>query len=645
MESMSPVQYDRLMALQRQRAARLIQRRWKEYTLSAQYPRSMSVHHIHAWDTDDGTADFDDNALYNSMDCTPSLPSKAIDPVVFLSKKQAIHQRVQDAVRTFSAKHPWKIPIQGDTKTASDTARRATYEKLQRETANWASRLQEHCTALRQPKLATDASVAAALARCEVRLQKLLAPSQLPSISNSGEDGGGTMPFLPKDRPRRDAAVAAHKAVVHSIEEASKASYYMPVGGRMHDMRQIRPPPPWEIQGHDKIWTWPHSFRVTVNTVDDEAPIKGDDSDNPIDQFLTRSAASRATEDPLHQGKRNSRDMQIEMDHLWLHYAEATSLPPSAMLANVTSVMTTHPSLLACQRASGKTGGQDDVFGLSFDAIVRSKTKHLVADITNQITFNTQLRLVEDHTKNAVAKARTPMATKEDDDMELIGGVDYGRLRRHHMATRIQRRVRGNKGRAEAQEIRAKYFVQVKGRAVRKGLCEECGDVRAVLQCDECQETSHFCPQCWVQVHSTRRRKTHVPKPMAIESTAPKPSTRCVQEPVGPVAIARQTAAPSRHVQPNPEIEDILSAALALPGTQEPLNMQPNSVQPLISDATVPSQSRQRMGAQVTPFELQPEGTRSTSRHPSTVVVAADVMLLDLVHQAANEAAPPVDDS
>ncbi|RHY27693.1 hypothetical protein DYB32_006603, partial [Aphanomyces invadans] len=277
MESMSPVQYDRLMALQRQRAARLIQRRWKEYTLSAQYPRSMSVHHIHAWDTDDGTAD-----------------------------------------------------------------------------------------------------------------------SHTPG----------------------------------------------------------RPPPPWEIQGHDKIWTWPHSFRVTVNTVDDEAPIKGDDSDNPIDQFLTRSAASRATEDPLHQGKRNSRDMQIEMDHLWLHYAEATSLPPSAMLANVTSVMTTHPSLLACQRASGKTGGQDDVFGLSFDAIVRSKTKHLVADITNQITFNTQLRLVEDHTKNAVAKARTPMATKEDDDMELIGGVDYGRLRRHHMATRIQRRVRGNKGRAEAQEVR-----------------------------------------------------------------------------------------------------------------------------------------------------------------------------------------------
>ena len=58
----------------------------------------------------------------------------------------------------------------------------------------------------------------------------------------------------------------------------------------------------------------------------------------------------------------------------------------------------------------------------------------------------------------------------------------------------------------------------VKGRAVRKGLCEECAEGRAVLQCSECQECTQFCPQCWVHVHSTRRRKAHIPIPMVAEA-------------------------------------------------------------------------------------------------------------------------------
>jgi len=58
----------------------------------------------------------------------------------------------------------------------------------------------------------------------------------------------------------------------------------------------------------------------------------------------------------------------------------------------------------------------------------------------------------------------------------------------------------------------------VKGRAVRKGLCEECAEGRAVLQCSECQECTHFCPQCWVHVHFTRRRKAHIPIPMVAEA-------------------------------------------------------------------------------------------------------------------------------
>ncbi|GLE01556.1 hypothetical protein PINS_up010386 [Pythium insidiosum] len=89
-------------------------------------------------------------------------------------------------------------------------------------------------------------------------------------------------------------------------------------------------------------------------------------------------------------------------------------------------------------------------------------------------------------------------------------------------ATTIQRVVRGQQGRRLAKEHRATYFVMVRGRAIRKGKCEECGEQRAVLECRECDESLHFCPNCWVQVHATRRRKLHVALPMAMTGVEEK---------------------------------------------------------------------------------------------------------------------------
>ncbi|KAF0775719.1 hypothetical protein AaE_000581, partial [Aphanomyces astaci] len=472
MESISPVQYDRLVALQKRRSARLIQRRWKEYTLSTNYQRNF--HHHHDWDIDED----DPNDLNQSSESAPSSfsPSKDVDAMTFLAKKQEIHQRIRDAVRQFSVKHPWKIPSTGSTKADGDAARRATYEKLERETANWTARFNEHCTTLRQPKRASalDASVFATLARCDHRLRTLVAPTLLSSLSNDTPSIDGappkpSIPRLPKDPTRRDVAVATHRSVIQSIDLASKAAWNMPVAGHIYDMRQIELPPPWAIEGQDKIWTWPHSFRVDVTTTSSPPPRQSvtdanaaasDDScadDDPIRQFLTRSSTSHVksgsngtlSTNPSPSLDKHEHALDPAMSsHLWLHYAEAMSTPSAAMLANVTSVMTIHPALLAYQQPSLK--GTDDVFGLTFDAIVRSQTAHLVADITSQITFNTQLRSVQDHTKKA-----TSMGGGDEDvsDVAFAGGlVDYGGLRRHHMATRIQRRVRGNKGRAEAQE-------------------------------------------------------------------------------------------------------------------------------------------------------------------------------------------------
>ncbi|RHY87882.1 hypothetical protein DYB37_006784 [Aphanomyces astaci] len=339
MESISPVQYDRLVALQKRRSARLIQRRWKEYTLSANYQRNF--HHHHDWDTDED----DTNDLNQSSESAPSsfTPSKAIDAMTFLAKKQEIHQRIRDAVRQISVKHPWKIPATGSTKADGDAARRATYEKLQRETANWTARFNEHCTTLRQPKRASASDDSCA---DDDSIRQFLTRSSTPHVKSGSNGTLSTNPSPSLDK---------HE---HALDPAMSS-------------------------------------------------------------------------------------------HLWLHYADAMSTPSAAVLANVTSIMTTHPALLAYQQPSLKA--TDDVFGLTFDAIVRSQTAHLVADITSQITFNTQLRSVQDHTKKA-----TSMEGGDEDasDVAFPGGlVDYGGLRRHHMATRIQRRVRGNKGRVEAQEV------------------------------------------------------------------------------------------------------------------------------------------------------------------------------------------------
>nr|CCA23428.1 hypothetical protein PITG_06344 [Albugo laibachii Nc14] len=85
----------------------------------------------------------------------------------------------------------------------------------------------------------------------------------------------------------------------------------------------------------------------------------------------------------------------------------------------------------------------------------------------------------------------------------------------------IQRVARGYAGRKQAKEIEHKYFKRIRGRLIRLGKCEECGNAAAVLRCDECEECTLFCPSCWVYSHQTPQRQEHIAIPMVIQ-TDPK---------------------------------------------------------------------------------------------------------------------------
>jgi hypothetical protein len=162
---------------------------------------------------------------------------------------------------------------------------------------------------------------------------------------------------------------------------------------------------------------------------------------------------------------------------------------------------------------------QPDKYLLNFKHKVSKKTMRIVSETWYQMELNTQQKLSH---------------------IEFQKSKKNQKTRQEKAAQTIQKHFRGLQGRKKAKEIRAEYFVLVKGRAIRKGKCEECGDASAVLECRECIESTvpqsqsqstpkeqnaalHFCPNCWVHVHSTRRRKNHVAYPMTTSAFAPAP--------------------------------------------------------------------------------------------------------------------------
>ncbi|OQR93978.1 hypothetical protein THRCLA_08289, partial [Thraustotheca clavata] len=473
MESISPEQYEKLINLKRKRAAKVIQLRWKEYRV---YSKQSMDH--------ESTDEEDDDLVWQNLSNasstlnTPDIHENKIEPERFLEVKTNLHQKIRQKMQDIAKKSPWKHELPTNaTKEDKLQVRRIAFERLQSERKKIGAKLNHHRKEFRGNVGDRELEKQASVGRCEGLIQALLQPLPLESVlpvapSLNDYDAALSKFSLPKSKKRRNEAMNTHQNIMKSLQ--TNHPWEMPVAGKIHDMRLTSHTWPWS--GSDRVWSWPKEFHC------DLPPPQSDTSDSDAISIFLQSQSSDAEELP------------------WLQFSQKyyndNEIPPCSVA---------NPRLYSYPKRelSNTPDGLKDSFGDEFASAVHAETKDVVTQVSVQMQFNTQMRL------KASQAATKPGETSANT-------IDYALLRRNNMASRIQAHYRGHCGRKVAKEMRAIYFVNVHGRAIRRGLCEECGDERAVLECKECTESTHFCPQCWVQVHSTRRRKTHVPLPMVL---------------------------------------------------------------------------------------------------------------------------------
>ncbi|GAB9468564.1 hypothetical protein Gpo141_00005880 [Globisporangium polare] len=311
--------------------------------------------------------------------------------------------------------------------------------------------------------------------------------------------------------PKRQArAWQSHSQIVQTIQ--NKRNWWQTsIAGCEKDIRKVYADSPWENER--KVWTWPsrhgatdsheergptHSsdidaFLFSLHRLDSQVDDQREDAPKcppPVDDHEASEwwrahciqphlVISNSSENGQHEASHNNNDEDEFRHRLW----------SSEALANPTF----HRLYLESQLQSRTTEHKLAVNTLTdrFQKYVNQR----VGEVEMQIEVNTKLQQEVLLRRQQIKKRRT---------------------REENAVVSIQRVFRGLQGRKVAQQVRAEFFVMVRGRAIRKGKCEECGEQQAVLECNECEESLHFCPVCWVQVHATRRRRLHVAIPMSV---------------------------------------------------------------------------------------------------------------------------------
>ncbi|RLN88528.1 hypothetical protein BBJ28_00008134 [Nothophytophthora sp. Chile5] len=282
------------------------------------------------------------------------------------------------------------------------------------------------------------------------------------------------------------------------------------LAGQQRDIRRVVvAKSPWEDES--KIWSWPRRGNAPSNPKQ-SAPSFSSWPSTAIPSFLfsdtNASSSPHGEQKKLHPRTASVDDR--EASEWWRAHCTQSHLtgirPSQTEKQQATTVNNTDPDILTpemvanCELHSLQQRTKREACSQSIEHDVEQRVKALntqvqrrVHDVEQQIEANT--RLIQEVAQRKVE--RRARITREQ-----------------QAAATIQRHARGMRGRRQAREQRAEFFVMVRGRAIRRGRCEECGDERAVLECQQCEESVRFCPTCWVHVHSTRRRKNHVAIPM-----------------------------------------------------------------------------------------------------------------------------------
>lgn len=188
---------------------------------------------------------------------------------------------------------------------------------------------------------------------------------------------------------------------------------------------------------------------------------------------------------------------------------------------------------------------------------------------------------------------------------QVVDIADETAVIQHFAAIKIQSIIRGFLGRIIYLNLQADRIATTSGAAQHKGLCEECGQQKSVLKCNECLETTQLCPNCWVHVHSTRRRRHHIAFPIM--------NMHGISSLQNNQRIDYMQSLTARTVQ------DQVKAALLYDDTIQPSSRQPESTIPIESTfPTTPAflQSIDRSSSSVESeslFELNPSQVASNS--------------------------------
>ncbi|TYZ65549.1 hypothetical protein PybrP1_007168, partial [[Pythium] brassicae (nom. inval.)] len=521
---------ERIREFQRQRAARAIQRTWRHGGGGAAAalasaaateppdavlgfdPFGLGAHTGGGSDgSSDGGSDGGSPAVRELEDALlgPLFPSPLVasnlDRDTFMRRRQDAHGRCVRIRQLVQSRKPTAAATLSLSPLAQPNRRRELYDQLRQSQALTARRVGELERTSRATRTARELANAKLAASCANRLKGLQAPALPPfCVSESDPTAGDATQLLASqtarfaaetelwDADRKAAAWRDHSCLVHTTLRKAKW-WQTSVAGCEVDIRRVHARSPWD---HERqVWSWPAARDVP------SAPVVASEPEphaREIDEFVFSLQPGASAAAPL---------PDVAASEWWRAHCLQPHLPPHAGVeceandddsrSRWSAEALANPVFHRLFVASKRRAAAQEI-ALAGHVAAERFEKHVsqrVCELETQVELNTKLQ-------QDVAERRQQLLAR--------------RSREERAAVSIQRVCRGAHSRRRAREVRAEFFVVVRGRAVRKGRCEECGEQQAVLECRECEESLHFCPVCWVQVHATRRRKPHRAIPISV---------------------------------------------------------------------------------------------------------------------------------
>ncbi|KAL3672911.1 hypothetical protein V7S43_002213 [Phytophthora oleae] len=483
------------------------------------------------------------------------LPASIANEEEFAVRRKTIQERIKrKAAQGKANSELTQLSVTTESGKPKVNRRRELYDQVVAMKRATAQRFLQYQRGIRASRPYKELRTAQLLRSCENRMNHLRAESpedMTPPKENNQQDHDGSTKW---ESTRQIQAWNHHRRAVRAVLD-KRSWWQTQLAGDDQDIRQVVVvKSPWEDE--NKIWVWPRSEN---NQQEHESDSKSSGTwpSVEIQRFLTGEINMK--EQQNQPTKPVSDDEASEwwrahctQSHLATNGTLLIEKPYSAEFSdNVTAEGDIFP---AC---TSEMVANRDLYNLQQRSKSSARSNSLEQDTQQRIRFLVAQVQRRVHEMEAQVEANTQLALGKEQRQER---QRVRITREQKSAMTIQRYTRGIQGRKIAREVRAEFFVMVRGRAIRRGRCEECGDQRAVLECQQCEESLHFCPICWVHVHSTRRRKAHVAIPMTTV-VAPVPvhdaeraKTLILEEPVNKTRLVSQeeNSGPRLRALPSP---------------------------------------------------------------------------------------------